>query len=635
MVLSLMRRHAKSWLIKVLIGIIALVFIFYFGYSFTAKEGLKMAYVNGEVISGMEYRKSYRELLDRVRQQYGRQWNDKLIEVFDLKRRALDNLIDQRLISQEAKRLGLRVTEDEVKQAIMAYAAFQVNGQFSMRRYQSLLQRNRMEPEDFEAAMAQELLYNKLRQFLSAFVPVTDDELKDYYRFDHEKIKVSFVRFGVEEFKEAVRTEVTPEKVNAYFKEHREAYRVPEKIKLAYLEVDPASFEDQVDITDREIRTYYEYEIDKFKEPRQVKARHILFKVGPDAPEEKEKAVRERAEAVLEKAEGEADFSELASEYSEGPSQSKGGDIGYFSKGQMVKPFEEAAFQLEKGEVSDLVRTRFGYHIIKVEDIKPAKTHPLEEVREEIVDTLKANAGKELARERGLSLIDQMPYDIRLVDYAATQEMDVGYTEFFSEEEPIPDLEGSETLRKSLFALQENEISELTHLKDKFYIFQVAERRPAYLPELEEVSDAVKEDLVVQMARKEAREQAEAYLEGLKEGAAWAELAKESGREPKEGGFFSRQEAIPEVGWAPELREELFGLDEDRSYLEEVYENDQGAYVFRWAGYRGIDQEAYEEEKAEARTSLIRQKHMRCFENWLRNLREQGKIEIVTPVSEA
>ena len=135
MVLSIMRKHAKSWLIKFLIGIIAVVFIFYFGYSFTAKKGLKIAYVNGEVISGPEYQKAYRDLLEPLRRQYKDLWNDNMIKVFDLKNRALENLINQKLITQDAKKLGLDVTESEIQQAIMDYPAFQVNGQFDIRRY--------------------------------------------------------------------------------------------------------------------------------------------------------------------------------------------------------------------------------------------------------------------------------------------------------------------------------------------------------------------------------------------------------------------------------------------------------------------------------------------------------------------
>jgi len=146
--LSLMRRQAKSWLIKFVIGILSLVFIFYFGWSFTSGRGLKIAYVNGEVITKLAYDKEYRDMVESFRRQYRDAWNDNLIKVLNLKNRALQNLINRKLISQEAKKLGFQVTKEEIQKNIMAYPAFQVNGQFDVRRYQALLDQNRMKPED-------------------------------------------------------------------------------------------------------------------------------------------------------------------------------------------------------------------------------------------------------------------------------------------------------------------------------------------------------------------------------------------------------------------------------------------------------------------------------------------------------
>ena len=183
MVLSLMRRHAKSWLIKFLIGMIAVVFIFYFGYSFTAKRVAKIAHVNGEPISRSEYEKTYRRLLEALQREYKSVWSENLVEVFDLKNKALQDLINQKLVSQEARRIGLDVTEEEIQNEILTYPAFQYNGRFDESRYRALLSRNRMKPGDFEAGIAQDLFQKKLRQFLMTFSPVTEQEALDHYDF--------------------------------------------------------------------------------------------------------------------------------------------------------------------------------------------------------------------------------------------------------------------------------------------------------------------------------------------------------------------------------------------------------------------------------------------------------------------
>ncbi len=631
MLLSMMRKHAKSWLIKFLIGIIAIVFIFYFGYSFTARQGLKIASVNGEIISGMEYQKEYHDLVEGLRRQYKQIWNDNLIKVFDLKNRALENLINKKLISREAKKLGLDVTESEVQKAIMDYPAFQVNGQFHIGRYQALLSNNRMKPEDFEAGMAHQLLDGKVRQFLFAFMEVTDREVLEHYTFANEKVNISFIRFKPDTYKKSIKPEHAS--TEEFFKKNKESYRVPKKIKIAWLELDPKAFREQVEIEDKEIEGYYEYRIDNFIEPHKVKARHILFKLSEGATEEKEKEVRNIAKGVLLEARQGKDFAALAGKYSEGPTKSKGGDLGFFKAGQMDKSFEDEAFKLKKGEISDLVRTRFGYHIIKVEDIKEARTKPLEEVRDQIVEDLITNASTELAHEKGLTLIDQMPYEEDLSTYAAGHDLKVQYTGYFSQDEPIQGIGGTDTLRQSLFALEGKETSELIELEGKFYLFQVVDRKASYVPELNEVAAKVKEALIVDLAAKKARAAAENFLAELKKGKAWNELAKQREKKAEETGFFSRRDPVPKLGNVEGLQEAVFDLGRDKQYPDTIFENDLGSYVIRWEEYKGIDEAEYLKEQKKYRMSLMQMKHRTTFENWLLDLRKNAEVEIVTPVT--
>ncbi|MCD6296682.1 MAG: SurA N-terminal domain-containing protein [Deltaproteobacteria bacterium] len=632
MLLSMMRKQAKSWLIKFLIGIISLVFIFYFGYSFSSRKGLKIAYVNGELISGMEYKKEYHDLVEGLRRQYKQIWNDNLIKVFDLKNKALEGLINKKLISREAKKLGLDVTESEVQKAIMDYPAFQVNGRFHMGRYQALLSNNRMKPEDFEASMAQQLLDGKVKQFLFSFMEVTDREVLDHYTFANEKVKISFVRFKPDDYKKSIKPDQAS--MEEFFKKDREGYRVPEKIKIAWLELDPKAFREQVKIGDKEIVSYYEYRMDTFREPRKVKASHILFKLKEGATEAKEKEVRDIAKGVLLEARQGKDFAGLARKYSEGPTKSNGGDLGYFEAGKMDKTFEDAAFKLKKGEISDLVRTRFGYHIIKVEDIKEARTKPLEEVRDQIVEDLITNASIELANEKGLSLIDQMPYDADLSKYAAEHDLKVQYTGYFSRNEPIDGIGGTDTLRQSLFALEGKETSDLMELEGKFYLFQVVDRKASYVPELNEVAIKVKEALIKDLAAKKAKAAADNFLADLNEGKSWNELAKQEKKKAEETDFFSRRDPVPKLGNVQGLAEAVFALNQDKKYPDTIFENDLGAYVIRWEASKGIDETEYLQEKEKYRMSLMQVKHNTAFENWLQDLRRNAEIEIVTPVTE-
>ncbi len=633
MLLSLMRKHAKSWLIKVLIAIIAVVFVFYFGYSFTSNKNLKVAYVNGELISEPEYQKTYQDMLDAVRNRYKDMWNDTLIKSLNLRNRALENLINQRLMTQAARRLGLDVTESEIQKAIMSYPAFQVNGQFDVGRYRSLLGYNRMNPEDFELNMGQELIDKKLREFLFAFLDITDVEVRDYYTFMNQKIKISFVPFKTADYKKEIKPGQAD--LESYFKENKEQYRLPKQIKVSYIEIDPERFKGKVEIAEKEIEGYYEYNRERFTEPKKVRARHILFKLKENASEEETAKVRKKAESVLAMAKKGEDFAELAKKYSEGPTKEKGGDLGFFEKGKMVPAFEKAAYALKEGEISDIVQTPFGLHIIKVEEIKEARTKPIEEVRQEIVEAITKNISAELAHEKGLNLTDQMPYDVDLSSFGKEQGFDVKVSDYFSTGASVPGINESEKMSESLFALGKGETSELVRLGDKFYIFQVADSRESFIPELKDVEERVKEDYIAAEAEKAARAAAEDYLKELKGGKSWEELAKEKDRLVETTDFFSRRDPFPKIGYAPELSEMAFGLGPEKRYPENVFGNPQGTFVIRWDASQGIDEKKFEEEKEQFRNTLAETSHRRIFEIWLQNLKKNAKIEILRPMSES
>jgi len=625
-----MRKHAKSWLIKFLIGMIGIVFVFYFGYSFTSKEGIKVAYVNGELISGTEYRKVMQNRLEALQRTYKNVWSDKLIEVLDVKNRAFQELVDQILVSQEAKRIGLDVTNEEIQERILGYPAFQFKGSFDESRYRTLLANNHMKPEDFEKIIAQELLQEKVGQFLGTFTPVTDQDVLDHYTFLREKVKISYVKFSPEQLKASVK--VDPAGMDKYFQEHREQYRVPEKIKIAYIVVDPKTYEEQIMVTEQDVTDYYQDHLEQYKVKDQVKARHILFKLDEYADEEEEKKVRERALGILERARKGENFAELAKKYSEGPTKDSGGDLGYFSKGQMLKPFEDAVFKMKKGEISGLVRTPLGYHIILVEDVKESRTKPLEEVREEIKKTIGRIRAMDLAHEKALSLMDQMPYDANLVQYGSRHNVPAKESGYFSITEEIPDIGGDDKLRQSLFSFEKGDITELIEYGGKFYIMQVVDKKESSIPDAKEVEDKLREDYVGFLAMGEAKALAEKFLNSLKEGADWNTLSKEEGLTPETSDFFTRNAPIPDIGFNPALTEAAFSLGEDKRYPDQVFETGGAAVVIRWEGHEGIDKAKFEEEKESVHRSLVVARHQAMFMDWLEELKSKAEIEIITPV---
>lgn len=626
MLLSLMRKNAKSWLIKFLMVIIAVVFVFYFGYSFTSDESGKVATVNGEVITSQEYQKAYYQFISNLQSQYGDAWNETIGKSLDLEKTALSSLIQQKIISQEAERIGIDITDKEVIDIISQYEAFQTNGQFDNTRYKILLADKDLTPDTYEKSTAQSLLNEKLSQFLMTFLITSDQEIKDQYTYINEQVKVSFVKFSPDNFISSVTIDDTL--MNKYFEDHKTTYRISPRVKIAYVSISPDEFRDQVILNDEDINTYYENNIDSFREEKQVKASHILFYLDSDADEEKEKEVMEKAASVLEKAKAGEDFAELAEEYSEDTAtKDKGGELGYFTEGQMLDEFDDVAFNLNKGEISDLVKTLVGYHIIKVEDVKDERIKGLEEVREQITETLTDIESRDLAKEKALTLIDQMPYDVDLVEYAYKKGVAANGTDYFFEENPVYFLSGHTNELNTIFSLQDNEISGALELNNNYYIIQVVDKKSSYLPDISEVMAQVREDYREYLAEQKARASAEEYLSKLKGGSDWEALAEENGLTIQTTDFFSRLDYPDEIGYVSELQTAAFDLDMEKRYPDSVLENETGSFIIRWEEKKGIDEEKYREEKEIYAAGTISTKQQYISSSWLSRLMSNAEID--------
>ena len=629
MFITVMRRHTKSIIIRVMIGLIAVVFVFWGIYTIRGRPGVKIAYVNGDLITGQEYQATYQQMLETLQRQYGTYWNDTLIQAFQLKQRALDSLINKKLVEQAAYKLGLRVTDEEVAGAILAYPAFQVNGKFDQGRYSSVLNYNRIEPAEFESGMRSELLEQKTHQFIESFFPITDTEVKYFYTYQKEKVKIDFVLFDPQNYK-GKRAPTDAEK-ERYFEGHKEKYRIPAKMKIAYLTIDPSDFENKVTVSEQELLDYYELNKEQFTSPEQVRARLILLKLSPDASESEVAKVKDKALAIVQEVKAGGDFSRAARAYSQDPTASKGGDLGYITRGQIAKPIEELAFSLKPGEIGGPVRTSSGWAVVKVEDIRKATTKALSEVRDQIVAALKKDIGRDMAHEKALSLIDQMPYNMSLAAYAAQYGLTVHESSYFSKSEPIPGLGEDERIKRSISSLGKGELSEVIEHGGRFYIIQVVDIKDSHIPKIDEVSDQLNKDVGDYLSLVSTKKEAESYLEELRRGARWLQLAKNKGLKTGETDFFSRGENIPTIGFAPSLSEAAFSLSSEKRYPDQVFEVDNKIYVIRWSGRKGIDISEFEKEENSYRQMLLALKEGRIFDAWLQSLKDKAEIKILAP----
>jgi peptidyl-prolyl cis-trans isomerase D len=622
-----MRKHAGSWLIKVVLGVIVVVFIFWGVGSYRAQRGNRVAVVNGEVIALEQYRDVYDKLMDQYRRQLGSSLDQKLLKTLGLKRQALDQLINRSLLFQKADQLGLHVTKEEQVRAIQKMAAFQYNGRFDPRRYQKILAVNRMTPEMFEESIRQDLLMEKMQGFILGSIKVSDSEALENFKWREEKINLEYVVFKPSSYKDL---KVTSEEVETYFSKHTNSYEIPPKVKVKYVRFGFKDFESQIKVSEEEISQYFELNKNAYSTPKKVRARHILFKTEPDAKEEKLDEVRNNALKVLKEARARADFAKLAEKYSDDPgSKNKGGDLGFFARDRMIKPFSEAAFAMKLGEISEPVQTPFGWHLIKVEEIQEAKEPVLAEEEVQIRSKLLKEGARNLAYDGAEEMYDASYAAGHIADVETTPEIEIIETEFFGRLDRVKGIKESTKFAEVAFNLGDEDVNEPLELIDGYYILEVIDRKPAEIPELGAVEKKVSNDLIGVKRDELARKDAEEFLKAIKKGNKFEAEAKNRQLDVKSTGFFKRFGSIPGIGSEREIMDAAFSLSPSKALPESVIKGRQGHYVIRLKEQQEVDPKEFEAKKSEIKSGIISQKGQKLINEWFAQLRQESEITIV------
>lgn len=623
--LKLMREKAGSWFIKVILGAIVVVFIFWGVGNFQSERMSQIAVVNDTPITVEAYHQSYNSLLERYRSQFGDQLNEDMIQMFGLKKQALDQLVNQTLLLQEAEKLNLRVTDEELAASIQAIPAFQNEGVFDKGIYTRVLGMNRLSPEEFENGQRESLLVEKLRQLIMSSVKVSDQEALDYYLWENASVNVEYALFAPDKVPEPA---VTDEEVQKHFDANQNNYKTELKLKAQYVYFNPQEFSTGVTVSDEAVKEYFDAHPDEFKEPKTVKARHILFKLENNSPPEVVEEKRKKAEEVLALAKTGQDFAELARTHSEGPSKDVGGDLGTFKKETMVEPFSEKAFSMKAGEISEPVRTQFGWHIIKVEAVNEASEKTLDEVREEIRKNLITERAKGLAYDKAEAIYDAAFEGDDLKKVAEGHGVKAGETDFFTLNQGPKGINNPVRFAGAASGLADMQISDIQEFSDGYYLIQVTAREPEVVAKFIDVKDRVKADLIRVRRSEKAVADAKAFLEAVKGGKSMMEAGAGLNLTPKQTGFFKRSEAIPEIGKAPDVAAAAFELSVSKPLPEAPVNGPNGAYVIRFVDRKVPDTSSFDAEKAAVRERLLGQKQRRAFGDWLTQVKKKSEITI-------
>ncbi|BCR04365.1 peptidylprolyl isomerase [Desulfuromonas versatilis] len=637
--LDFVRKKQKSILVKVAFAIIILSFVI--GYALLTSPGdsgpggqdpTVAVTINDTKIGYDTYQMAYANLYQLYQSIYRDQFNPALERQLNLRQQALDGIIEQTLLLQEAERLKLQVPKQELVDSIAAFPAFQVNGAFNKERYLQVLNYQRMTPEEFENQQRSQILAEKVRKQLQENITVSDAEVEKEFRDQNEKVNLAFVRLAPEIYE--TRVKVEEQALKQYFEEHQEEYRIPETLALRYIAFDPASYENEVTIAEEDLEKYYRRHLDQFEIQEQVDASHVLIKVTADTDADGKAKKRELAQKVLDEARAGKDFATLARTYSDDAgSAANGGKLGYFTRGTMVGPFEQAAFALKPGDLSDIVETSFGFHIIKVEGRIDAGVKPLADVLDQVKQGVRTEKGRQLAMEKAMDAFNMNRKDGSLDAAAKANDLGIKETAFFSREEPIEGIGDNAEIRATAFALPDNELARPVALADQVLLFTVKERRESRLPGLEEVRAEVENAFRASRARDLAQQTAEKILAGLKEGKSVEDLAGEYKEKVEETDFFTRSYGafVPRLGSSQELADAAFGLTKAEPAAPKIYELNGRFVIATLKARQEADlEELTDGKKGELQQSLQARKQAESLEKKVQELREKAKI-IIAP----
>lgn len=633
--LESIRKRKGSYIIVFAFAAIILVFIFWgVGPSGDKKTSdYTAATVNGETIGMREYTEMYKRHVDYYKAMFKDQFNDELAAKLNLKQKTIDVLINRKLVIKDAVSQGIEVTEQDLQGTIKGIKAFQKDGVFDLDTYKRVLDANRLKPAEFEKNMRDDLLYTRIQEKITKDLVVGDDEVKNAYLKENRSFDFDYLSINPAVFTATVK--VTDDEAKDYLKKNGSAFMEPLGINAVWAKAEISAFEKKVKVTDAEIKEYYEKNQKQFEKPESVAARHILVKIDPKAanPAKNREAAKTKAEGLLKTIKAGANFAELAKKNSDDTlSAKKGGDLGWFPRGMMVKTFEDAAFALKKGEVSSIVETDFGFHIITVYDKKETGTEPLKEVQGQIKNLVAKEKGWKLASETILAL-DKPFKDAKttaeLKKMAAARGLKSGETGLITEADHKAEITAVDTLRDNVFALRQDEVSKPLQTPQAFYLVKAVERVDPHVPDFSKVASRVREQLSAQKAEAEAKNKADGILKKALAGENLSSVARAEKLKIEQTGKFSmRQPFIQKLALNTADKPEFFAATKEKPYYPQAIKAGKNYLVFRLNSTHEADMAEFEKAKDTLKRNLLATKQNDATEKWIKALRDKAKVEI-------
>ena len=626
--LDRMRRH-KAWL-KWSLGLVVIAFVALVpgvGMSPMGDEGLPadvLARVGDHEITLQQFRQIYLRQLQAYRLQTGGDISEEMLRSLGVDRQILQQLIDEYAALTEADRLGLRVSDAEVRERILTLPAFQVDGRFiGEQQYRLLLQRQNppVSPAQFEEDVRKSILLERLQAAVTGWVSVSDAEIADEHRRRNERVRVNVVAFRASDYRDEV--DATDEDVELLFAEDSLQYEVPEKRRLRFLLIDESAIFDSITPAEDEVRGYYDSNMSQYRTPGQVRASHILLRIGEDDEPE----VAARAAGLAARARRGEDFAALAREFSEDEgTAASGGDLGTFGRGRMVPEFEAAAFSMGPGDISDPVKSAFGYHVILVTEAEEEVTEPFEDVRASIENILKQERASSRARALAQAVAAEVTAPDDLDSAAAARGYEVQESGFAAPGEPILGLGLAREVSNRAFQMEPGEVAgPIPSPSGPAFVTVVATQDP-YIPPLDEVRDQVREDVIRKKALTMAQARAAEAARSLREAEDFVAAAQAAEYSVGSSDLVTRGAALPEVGISAAVEAVAFSMEPGA--VSDAVEAGNTAAVVHLVEREDASADDLDEQRERLRDQLVATRQGQFFSAYMARVKERIAIDV-------
>jgi len=621
--LKWLRRSTRSWFIYLAIGAIVVVFIFWGVGSYKASRDQDAAEVNGVVIPMTEFSRQYNELVKRYQEKTGGEVTPEMIKSLRLKEMALSQLVEEALLLQAGQRLGLEVTNAELRHHIQSYPFFQQDGKFDEKRYFGLLSRHRLSPQSFETQERQQLLLRKVVEEVTSFAKVSDAELQEFFRMAKEEVDVNYVAVDPEKF--LARENPADDAVARYYQENEAEFRLPDRARVNYLIFRPHDYLNRVKLTPTAVENYLKEHQDEYTRPLVIRAQQILLALPPKATDAERQQAAQKAQALMGKARAGEDFAALARAHSQdAASRDKGGDLGSVRRGQNAAPWDKVAFGLKPGTMG-LATTDKGIYLIKLEEIK--ETELLPDAAKQVESRLKEEQARQLAKDAAQKAREELSGG-SLTQVAQKLGVPPQETPLIALSGTVPGLGMQPAFNQAALGLKPQEISKVVELPQGFAVLKGLEHQAAHLPPLTQVKDQVKAALKKNLARKQAEQEATRLLGELRQGKPLAQAAAAAGLPVKDSGFFTRFQGFLGQRQAESMTGAAFQLSRQHPYPEKPLWFQNQYYLLAFKARREPNAQEFRKERDQMQAQFLNQKQQLLFASWLDGERRSAKIQV-------